>query len=265
MSQWKKAQLKKFQIKQRTKNWLGLGFLALILALAGASVLIVKARGSIWDGDSFIGVVNQRDGEIKLTAWLPEYKQIYEWRLAGEETMEVPRGFGKYQLKNVYRLGELDRHGGELLMRTVQNNLGIPVSGWEMGRRSNLTWWDKLRLQRMNWSYKISPAIGNELIFNQKIIEEGLSLAILNASGVEGEAKIVSKIVANLGGEVRMVANLQEQPKSEIVVGEEKWQNSVTVQKISQALKIDQIRVGQVTDGRAGVAIIIAKDYTQVY
>ena len=48
-------------------------------------------------------------------------------------------------------------------------------------------------------------------------------------------------------------------------MAEDKWLESETVKKISQALKIKQIKVGQVTDGRAAIAIIISKDYTQVY
>lgn len=265
MSKWRQAQLKKKTSKQRVKSLMGVVFLLLLIILAGMSFLISNARGSVWDGRSFIGVVYQKDNEIKLTTWLPEFEQIYEWPLSGNLVVEVPRNFGQYQLKNVFRLGQLDKRGGELLMRTVQNNLGVPVSGWEVNWNSNLTWWDKIRLEFLTWFYKKSEAQGNELIFDQKIIKEGLSVAILNASGVEGEAKIVSRIVANMGGEVRMLANLEEQAESEIVVTEEKWRESDLVKKISQALKINKVRVGQVTDGRAGVAIIIAKDYTQVY
>ena len=62
-----------------------------------------------------------------------------------------------------------------------------------------------------------------------------------------------------------MMTNREEQQESEIVVAEDKWLESETVKKISQALKIKQIKVGQVTDGRAAIAIIISKDYTQVY
>lgn len=265
MSQWRQAQLKHKNSQQRVKSLLGASFLLLIIILAAMSVLISQARGSIWDGQSFIGIVYQKDSGVQLMAWLPEYKQIYEWQLSGDTVMNVPRNFGKYQLKNVYTLGQLDKHGGELMMRTIQNNLGVPVSGWEVGRAGNLTWWDKGRLQLATWSYKKNQATGDELIFDQKIIQEGLSLAILNASGIEGEAKTVSQIVSNLGGEVRMVANREEQQESEIIVAETKWLASDTVKKISQVLKIKKISVGQITDGRAAIAIIIAKDYTQVY
>ena len=154
MSQWRQKQLTQKKTQKLFKSLAGIMFLLLIGGLALVSVLISKARGSIWDGRSFIGVVYQKNSEVKLIAWLPVYKQIYEWELSGEETVEVPRSFGKYQLKNVYRLGQLDQHGGELLMRTVQNNLGIPVRGWQANRASNLTWWDKLRLQILTWSYK---------------------------------------------------------------------------------------------------------------
>ena len=38
-------------------------------------------------------------------------------------------------------------------------------------------------------------------------------MAILNASGADGEAKTISRIVANMGGEVRMMTNREEQTR----------------------------------------------------
>jgi len=44
--------------------------------------------------------------------------------------VEVPRGFGSYQIGNVWELGYQEKIQGELLRLTIQELLGAPVDGW---------------------------------------------------------------------------------------------------------------------------------------
>ena len=253
-----------------------------------------KAKNSIWDGKSFIGVIYQSGADFKLLTFLPEYRQYYDWIIPGNTLMTVPRGYGEYQLKNVYSLGQLDKKGGQLLSQTIQNGLAIPVSGWQINQAANLSWWDKLRLKWVlifnrkttkidlrqvaleaitlsdgTQVYQVNQNLldeaVNRFLFDETMIKEGVSLAVINASGIEGEAKTVARLVANLGGDVRMIGNKQVQAQSEILVAKQNLKTSYTVKRLSQALKIDQIKVGIETDLRAEVAVVIARDYTQVY
>lgn len=48
-----------------------------------------------------------------------------------EETyIEVTRGFGSLRIGAVWKLGEQEKLGGELLKETTQEFLGVPVDGW---------------------------------------------------------------------------------------------------------------------------------------
>ena len=44
--------------------------------------------------------------------------------------LELPHGFGYYQLGSVYELGELEDRGAKLLEETMQNYLGAPIDGY---------------------------------------------------------------------------------------------------------------------------------------
>lgn len=294
LAKWRQSQELKKKKTGNARVLLGISFLLFVVSLIIASWLWKKAKNSIWDGKSFIGVIYQSGADFKLLTILPEYRQYYDWIIPGNTLMTVPRGYGEYQLKNVYNLGQLDKKGGQLLSQTIQNGLAIPVSGWQIKEAANLSWWDKLRLKWVlifnrkttkidlrqvalkaltlsdgTQVYQVNQNLldetVNRFLFDETMIKEGISLAVINASGIEGEAKTVARLVANLGGDVRMIGNKQVQAQSEILVAKQNLKTSYTVKRLSQALKIDQIKVGIETDLRAEVAVVIARDYTQVY
>lgn len=69
------------------------------------------------DNGNFFLVSLSRKGEIALLE-LPVEKKI-----------KLARGFGEYSLASVYRLGELEGKGGQLLVESLQSFLAVPVDG----------------------------------------------------------------------------------------------------------------------------------------
>jgi len=298
-----KRRTKRTSAKQqvRAQTRLGLGLLGIIVCLVGFSYFFQAARKSVWDGRSMINlVIQEEEGEIRLESFRLD-KQRWTKLIIPENTqIEVPFGYGQYQLKNVYSLGKLDERGGELLRRTTQDMLALPVQGWlvkQTGtRQTNLSWWDKWRLWiAKTWQvrkqveirlvetgawvearlkdnslvYRVESRLLDELInqefFNQQIAEEGLTVAVVNSSGAEGLARTVTRLVTNLGSQVVWVGNDEQVLEaSKILVGTKDLIKSVTVEALVDGLGIVTVEPGEVSGYRADVVIMLGLDYAQV-
>lgn len=293
---WRREQKARLQKDKRAKLVLGVMFLGLIMMLVVISWLWQRAEESVWDGKSSLGIVYQVDDRISLVTIMPEYSREVEFIIPSNTMAKVGFGFGEYQLKNVYQLGKLEGQGGKVLSRTVQELMGIGIRGWKVGKETNLSWWDRARLwwysqlvvkKRKSWDlgqdqvvfkperladgvevFRVSQVVLDELVnqqvFEERLVKEGLSLAILNATGVEGVAKDVTRLIANLGGEVRLVGNLDKQMKSEILLGKKDLRESYTVEQLARLLEIEEIKVGEVEEYRSEVVVVVGQDYTNL-
>jgi len=181
------------------------------------------------------------------------------------------------------------------LTRTIQEFLGVRIKGWQVGTKSNLSWWDKFRLKWLEalavnqtkvielkdkaaWQpehlsdasliYRVNQVWLDELvhqeIFDQEISQEGLTVAVLNASGVDGVANNIGRLISNLGIEVRLVSNLAVQDQSEVVISQKSLKDTKTLKKIVDSLGIDTVRVGDILEQRSDVVVIIGRDYVNL-
>lgn len=286
--------LKKKHKKEAGWKKLVVWFLGLTL-LTLSSVWVVRGvKLSQWKGQSWFGIVEQEQSfEVKLVSL--EQKKLVRLIIPLETMVRVGFGFGEYRLGKVAQLGELEKKPGLILTKTVQDLLGLPITGWKINKKSNLTWWDRVRLawfekfiaeekevidlgDSLAWQegflgdqtkiFRVNTSfldqVLHEQVFNQKLAEEGLSVAILNASGIDGVANNVSRLVSNLGVEVRLVSNAPQQEFSIIKVSESKLKPSMTVKNISQFLGINSIEVIDILEYRSDVVIVIGQDYTKL-
>jgi hypothetical protein len=102
----------------------------------------------------------------------------------------------------------------------------------------------------------------NQEIFDEKLVNEGLSLGVLNATGVEGVAGSVARRLSNLGAEVRLVSNSDQQAQSEIWVKDKGLIKSYTVESLLRDLKIKTVKVSDIDEYRSDVVVIMGQDYT---
>jgi len=169
----------------------------------------------------------------------------------------------------------------------------VGIKGWQVGTKSNLSWWDNFRLKwletfavnqtkvvelkdKPSWQaeqlsdgsliYRVNQVWLDELvhqeIFDQEVSQEGLTVAVLNASGVDGVANDISRLISNLGIEVRLVSNLAAQERSEVVISQKSQKDTKTLKKIIGSLGIDTVRVGDILEQRSDMVVIIGRDYT---
>lgn len=161
---------------------------------------------------------------------------------------------------------------------------------------SNLTFWDLFNLSRfiskLNYTQiyyfdaldsgflkeekmpdgsvkiKINEEIINNIamkyFYNEKFIEENLKASVLNASDYSGAAKKLSQMLSNLGVEIIISRDDQEErEESLIVVQNEKLTESYTIKKIKKILKIKKIIVDKSL--KEDFQIIIGKDYINYF
>jgi len=281
--------------KKRKQIVWGVIFLGLVSCLVGISWLWQKARGSIWDGQTSLGVVYQVKDRLSLVIIMPDYLRRVELVIPGNTMVKSGFGYGEYQLKNVYELGGLEGQGGRVLSRAVENLMAVGVTGWQAGEVTNLSWWDRLRLwwcqefklkkktvvelsqqsafkaetlgdgaEVFRVSQVLVDELVNRLVFEEKLVEEGLIVAVLNASQAEGVAKNMGRIIANLGGEVRLISNLESQSESRLLVAKKEWRDSYTAKRLQGILGVEEIGLGEIDEYRADIVVMVGEDYTKL-
>jgi len=269
-----------------------IGFIGFTAMLILGSWLIKGVKASQWDGQGQFGWVIQTE-EIRVKIIIPSQKKLVSLIIPNNTIVKVGFGFGEYRINKVYELGKLANQAGKVLTRTIQEFLGVGIKGWQVGTKSNLSWWDRIRLKwletfvvnqtkvvelkdKPSWQaeqlsdgsliYRVNQAWLDELvhqeIFDQEVSQEGLTVAVLNASGVDGVANDISRLISNLGIEVRLVSNLAIQDKSEVVISQKSQKETRTLKKIIGSLGIDAVRVGDILEYRSDVVVIIGRDYT---
>lgn len=284
------------KINQQSTGWkrLVLVFFGVTLLLILSSLMIRGVKASQWSGRGRFGWVIQAE-DIRVKIIIPNQKKLITLIIPDNTMVKVGFGFGEYRLSKVYELGSLENQAGKVLSRTVQELLGIGVKGWEAGGKSNLSWWDKFRLgwqeafvvnqteeielkNKAAWQkdelsdgsaiYRVNQVWLDELIhqefFDQEISQEGLTVAVLNASGVDGLAENISRLITNLGIEVRVVGNLTLQKASEILINKKELQKSKTMMQIVSSLGIQRIDVADILEYRSDLVVIIGSDYTSL-
>lgn len=282
--------------KNKNQSWkiAASGFIGITGIIIIVSWLIRGIQTSQWDGQSQFGLVNQNN-DIIVKLIILNQKKLIKFIIPDNTMVKVGFGFGEYRLNKVYELGKLEKQPGKVLTRTTQELLGIGIKGWQVNNKSNLSWWDKLRLTwftTFNVDQTVTVNLGNnpawqseslndgtliyrvnqlwldrlvhKEVFDQDISKEQLSVAILNASGVDGVADSVSRLISNFGAEVRLVTNLAGQDKSEIVISNKNQKETKTVKQIINSLGINSVRVDDIFVYRSDVVVIIGQDYTNL-
>ncbi len=176
---WKVAQ-KNTRIKKKTKLALLVLGLVIFLLILGQTVRIVNSlsspfskeavkvsRSYQWDSDFNLNLVIKAKG-VYLLSYNPNEKRITVIDIPDEAYLEVPGGFGKWQLRSIYDLGQTSQGpgGGELLKRSLSSSFGIPVDGFiefkgPLAEKSGVEIADFLRQNPLSLTYFLSNIISD--------------------------------------------------------------------------------------------------------
>ena len=262
--------------KNRAFYRLGLWFLLLITIVLAGTAGVKAVKQSVWNGKDRLSLITLSGDRIELINLLPPQKKQLVWEVPSDLVVEVPSGYGPYQLKKVFTLGELDKKGGELLLKTTSNLFGLKVSAYRVEGKTNLSWWDSLRINWLNRTkaYQTSrldlsgqmgriDQIVNESLFDQVIAREAVPVAVLNATGVAGEANQVARLITNLGGQVVTIGNSEAgQDESEIWIVSDDLKSSVTLAFLESITGTKNVKVEpKAIQYRADIVVIVGKRY----
>lgn len=137
---WKAVQSKN-KAKRKTTLALKTLFLILVLLIVGFAVNIFKNlsqpisyrgfdKGYIWQGEFKLNLVF-RNNEISVLSFDPEEKTIRIINIPDETYLQVPQGFGSWQARSIFDLGESEKvNGAKLLASGISNFLGAPMDGF---------------------------------------------------------------------------------------------------------------------------------------
>lgn len=139
---WKDIQSKRKKDHRNKLALLVLGLLAGLIVLSWMVRLTQSlfspwklsaktARNYIWDANFNINLVVKTE-HVAVATYNPAEKSLVILNLPDESFMEVPGGFGFWQLRAVYRLGESEKGpgGDQLLMQTLRDFLAVPIDGF---------------------------------------------------------------------------------------------------------------------------------------
>lgn len=132
---WKNVQSKAKRSK-RTKLALGVlgllvGFLILSWTIRFTQSLFspwktpAQERSYFWNGEFSLNLLVRGRRGISILSYNPKQARIVIINIPDETLLEVPHGFGLWQLRAVYGLG-----GDSLLKDTLTNFLAIPIDGF---------------------------------------------------------------------------------------------------------------------------------------
>lgn len=139
---WKNVQ-RKNKIKKKTKlAAIVLGLIILVI-LIGNLVKLTQTLFSpwklpenhskyLWNGEFNLNLVVKKNSSVSVVSYNPREGKLIMLEIPQTVLVEVPGGFGNWQIRSVYELGETSQkgEGASLLKMTIVSFLGIPIDGF---------------------------------------------------------------------------------------------------------------------------------------
>lgn len=209
------------------------------------------------------------------------------------DKFRVTRGFGEYELRKVFALGELDKRGGELVSETLEENIPVAAFGYFYDEENNID--DYLKSpQKMffkvfyrSFKGRIRTDLGKRDLFlllvksfmidsaqvrlenyvpdrsdlfkDKKIREESLSIEVLNATEQSGLAQRVAKLFDKSGGRVVRIADApQKQESCRIITSKSLTSYTFRWIKSLYSCPVEQVGNGE---ARADITVILGENY----
>lgn len=132
---WKTVQSKKRKNKKTKLALTVLGLIVLLILFSQVQSLTQTLfspwklsassdRSYFWNGEFNINLI-LKDKDISFVSYNPKEQKIIIIKIPDETYLDVPRGFGKWQLRAVYDLGQ-----SQLLKNTLAGFFGLPADGF---------------------------------------------------------------------------------------------------------------------------------------
>lgn len=105
-------------------------FFVILVAVVGVIALFWLTT-KFWSRDAALSVVfPQTSGDVEIASFNPTDDSISTITIPAETQVRVARQLGTWRIKNVWKLGQNEKLGGQLLAETVTREFGVPVYAW---------------------------------------------------------------------------------------------------------------------------------------
>lgn len=202
------------------------------------------------------------------------------------------RSNGEYAITSLYKLGAYEGNGGGFARQKIQGFMRIPIAGYEISNgETNLSLFDKLLLSYRQIRYKHKQVSEEELIrsgvivnhvyhperlrefVGSRLFDWGIgaasqTVAVVNASGVDGLGSDMADFLTNIGMDVVMVRSSTKDQISD----KSSWQ--AKDKKVASELNyifenlfgMEAPTIGNVGEEyRANVVVIVGKDTRELF
>jgi len=305
---WKQEEKSRRYKKQVRFVFLLLTFFLFLLILASGFRFYLGWREAEFKNYDRINIV--LNGKQIILLSIVRNKTVDLISIPGEKKISLTRGFGEYPLNAIFKLGELEKKGNQLLEESIQNYFGLPVLGvisfkkdcnwlgergkecieqalWSSLKREAETdiflvdlldlWQQIKRTPNYNWQkydlakIQVYGANGEfdpkkldlyfeKLFTDSKIVQEGLTVIVLNTTQITGLGNLASRILVNLGSRLINIGNAEPEREKTTMVARKEIYNSYTFKVLKKIFNAEAIE-GEIEGGRADIGIYLGKDY----
>ena len=222
MRRYKRIKNKKSR-ELKIKKIRGFTYLFLILLILIIAFVLIK----ITSLKKFI-YVNNVDSNAEITVVDPQKLKIIKILIPENTQINSSRGFGVYKISSLWKLGEKEGLKGKLVTESVRRDFLIPLYLWKDGDKTNLNFWQRIKI------YLLDKGFSNYYVNNINLIDNRVLKLKKFTDGTDGyiiSSKIPESILINF------VEDYMTETVSKIEI-EDLTGNSMTVENISKILGV---------------------------
>ena len=138
LPRWKKEQKKRKERKRLFVIRCILLVISIILLIGIGRQVYRSLRKSLWDGENRINFVLVSQ-PILVVSLAPSEKIINIFSIPDQALIEVIHGYGYYRVKSIFALGEIEGRGGELLVGSLREYLGVLIDAYALNHELRIT------------------------------------------------------------------------------------------------------------------------------
>ena len=129
LPRWQRRQKERKKHKTRGVVHKALLIIFLILLIGMGWKVYTSISKSVWDGENQFNIaINSQP--VLVVSFNPAEKSLNVLVIPDGTFIETIHGYGPYRVESIYRLGELNKNGGELLSGSLQEYLGVPIDAY---------------------------------------------------------------------------------------------------------------------------------------
>lgn len=225
-------------------------FSAVLLLFGGVLRLVSSWQNRVWVGDTRVTFA-VAGSTVKLFSY-QKGRELVSVEFPQGLEVSAAQGMGEWKLESLYEVGKTRGLGGELLVKSIEYSLSLPVDGYFAGElnffeESNFTVFDKLKIfvvlgsvrtgEQKNFEaqklriikeerladgelgWKLVPERTKDFTtreFQDAVVaRENIGVGVINATQVRGAGEEIAGIIRTMGSQVVWLRGSKDAPHTQ--------------------------------------------------